>query len=269
MPVKGSAMQIHRLIGIVGLLLAACTGMRTTVIDETKAALAPTGTLRVAFLLAPVYATKDPSTGELKGVAVDLGKELARQLEVPFAPVIYTSAPALIGGAKAGEWDIVLTGISPERAMEIDFSPPYMEVEQGCLVRGGVPITAASDVDTAGIRVGVLEKSFADAPLSRSLKSASLVRAKTLDELYALLESGKADVLVSGKTGLFSAAVRLAGSRVVEGRILSESLGLGLPKGRLPTAAEYVTNFVEAAKSNGQVQASIEKAGLRGVVVAP
>ena len=42
--------------------------------------IAPTGKLRVAFVSVPIYATKDAATGELKGVAIDLGKELAHQI---------------------------------------------------------------------------------------------------------------------------------------------------------------------------------------------
>ena len=73
-------------------------------------------------------------------------------------------------------------GINAERAAAMDFSAPYMEVEQGYLVRAGVSIATASDVDKAGIRIGVLEKSGADLYLSRTLKNATLVRVKSLPE---------------------------------------------------------------------------------------
>ena len=152
--------------GVVGLLIGGCAGIRIGATAETKAALAPTGKLRVAFLSAPLYATKDPATGELKGVAVDLGKELSLQVGVPFEPVGYAAVPALIAGAKAGEWDVALMGINAERATAMDFSAPYMEVEQGYLVRAGVPIATALDVDKSGIRIGVLEKAGADIYLS-------------------------------------------------------------------------------------------------------
>ncbi len=263
-------MRIGRWIGVwaICLLMAGCAGMDGGANHQAKTALAPTGKLRVAFLLAPIYATKNATTGELNGVAVDLGKELARRLEVPFEPVTYTGAPALIGDAKTGKWDIVLTGISPERAVEIDFSPPYMEAEQGCLVRSGAAIASVTDLDQPGIRIGMLEKSFADAPLSRSTKSATIVRTKTLGELYALLESGNADAIVSGKTGLFAAAAKISGARVLDGRILSEPIGIGVPKGRIPAASEHVSRFVAEVRSNGSVGALIDKAGLRGVVVA-
>jgi polar amino acid transport system substrate-binding protein len=54
----------------------------------------------------------------------------------------------------------------------MDFSAPYMEVEQGYLVRAGVPAATMADVDRAGIRIGVLERSGADLHLSNTLKSA-------------------------------------------------------------------------------------------------
>lgn len=254
--------------GVVGLLIGGCAGMPTGASPETKAAVAPTGKLRVAFLSAVIFAIKDPATGELKGVAVDLGKELARRVGVPFEPVVYAAVSALIGGAKSGEWDIVLTGIDAERAAAIDFSAPYMELEQGYLVRDGISIATVSDVDKAGIRIGVLEKAAADNLLSQTLKNAVLVRSKGIAELYALLESGRADVIATGKPGLFAVAAKQPGSRVLDGRILVEPIAMGVPKGR-NVAAVYVGNFVEEAKADGLVKSVIERAGLRGVVVAP
>jgi polar amino acid transport system substrate-binding protein len=237
--------------------------------SETKAAVAPTGKLRVAFLSAPIYATKDSATGELKGVAVDLGKELARRVGVPFDPVVYPNPPALIGGAKSGEWDVALMGINAERAAAMDFSAPYMEVEQGYLVRAAVSIATASDVDKAGIRIGVLEKAGADLYLSRTLKNAVLVRAISVPELFALFGAGKADVIAAIKTALFVEAEKQPGSRVLDGRFLVEPIGMGVPKGRDTAAAAYVGKFVEEAKAEGLVKSAIERAGLRGVVVAP
>ena len=255
--------------GVLGLFIAGCAGMQTAAPPATKAAVAPTGKLRVAFLSAPLYAIKDPATGELKGVAVDLGKELARRLGVPFEPMVYAGVPALVGGAKSGEWDIVLLGTSAERAEAIDFAAPFMELEHGYLVRAGVPIATPSDVDQPGIRVGVLESAVADAHLSRTLKNATLVRSRSVAELFALMGAGQAEVIATGTPGLFAVAAMHPGSRVLDGRIFVEPIGMGVPKGRHAAAALYVGKFVEEAKEAGLVRSAIERAGLRGVVVAP
>ena len=254
---------------VVGLFVAGCAGVQGGMSAETRAALAPTGKLRVAFLSAPIYATKDPATGEPRGVAVDLGKDLAQRVNVPFEAVVYPTFPELMSGAKSGQWDVALMGVDAERAKVVDFSAPFMNVEQGFLLRAGATITSASAVDATGVRVGVLEKSSLDALLSQRLKNATIVRAKTLAENYALLDAGKADVVAGTKPALFTAASSRPGTQVLDGGLPSDQIGMAVPKGRDPAGAAYVGRFIEEAKAAGQVRSAIERAGLRGVVVAP
>lgn len=241
---------IHWLTAIFALMLTGCVGMHTAPTPEARNALAPTGKLRVGFIsTSPIHATKDAASGEFKGVAVDLGKELARRIGVPFEPVAYSSVPALIAGAKTGEWDVATMGINAERALVVDFTAPYMEVEFSYLVPQGSPISTLSDVDRPGVRIGVVEKS----------SPAGMVES---------LRAGRADALFGTKAGMLSQAEKLAGSRVLEGRSGGEETGVAVPKGRDLSAA-YVRKFVESAKSEGLVKAAIERAALRGVVVAP
>lgn len=260
---------------MLGFLFGGCASTQRTApattapTPEARQAVAPTGQLRVAFLSGPLYAAKEPTTGELKGVAVDLGRELAHRVGVPFQPVLYPNPGAILAGAKSGEWDVALMGINPERAATLDFSSPYMEVEQGYLARAGIPVTSASDVDKSGIRVAVAEKTGADVHLSSALKNATLVRTKSVAELDAVLDSGNADVIAATKALLFDRAAKRMGSRVLDGSFLVEPIGMGVPKGRNAIAAEYVSRFVEEAKATGQVKSAIETAGLRGVSVAP
>jgi polar amino acid transport system substrate-binding protein len=252
---------------MLGGVLAGCASQPPSA--ETRATLAPTGKLRVGFLLVPLYATKDAATGEYRGLAPEIGKQLAQSVGLPPEWVAYPSVPALINGAKAAEWDIALSGINTERAAVIDFSAPMMEVEQGYLVRAGVPIDAAAQVDRAGVRIGVLERAGADVFLSKELKNAQLVRVNSPSELFGLFAAGKADVIAGTKSTLFAESAKQPGSRVLDGRIVVEPIGAGVPKGRAPGAAQYVARLVEQAKADGRVKAAIEKAGLRGVTVAP
>ena len=260
---------IHWLTGIFALMLTSCVGMQTAPTPEARNALAPTGKLRVGFISgSPIHATKDAASGEFKGVAVDLGKELARRVGVPFEPVAYSSVPALIGGATTGEWDVATMGINAERALVVDFTAPYMEVEFSYLVPQGSPISTLSDVDRPGVRIGVVEKSSPDVYLTGTIRSATLVRAPTVAGMAESLRAGRADALFGTKAGMLSQAEKLAGARVLEGRSGGEETGMAIPKGRDLSAA-YVRKFVESAKSEGLVKAAIERAALRGVVVAP
>jgi len=261
---------IHWLMtAVFALMLTGCAGVQTAPTQEQRQALAPTGKLRVGFLVTtPTHAIKDPSSGELKGPAVDLGREMARRLGVPFEPVAYTSFLSVLAGAKSGAWDIATMGIIPERREIVDFTTPYMIVEFGFLVPSGSSISALADVDRPGVRIAALEKSSPDAYLSGALRNATLVRLPTLAEMMQSLRAGRADAVYGVKATMLSQSEKLPGSRVLEGQFGGEETAIAVPKGRQLGAA-YARQFVEAAKSEGLVKAAIEKAGLRGVVVAP
>lgn len=258
---------IRWLMTAVAVMLAGCAGAQTA--QEHKQALAPTGKLRVGFLsTTPIHATKDAASGEFNGPAVDLGKELARRIGVEFEPVAYTSFPPVLAGAKSGEWDVAMIGISSEREQIVDFTAPYMVVEFGYLVPSGSSISMLADVDKPAVRIAVLEKSSPDAYLSRTLQRATLVRVSTIAGMVEALKAGRADALYGTKAGMLSQAANVPGSRLLEGGSGGEETGIAVPKGRQLGAA-YARQFVEEAKSGGLVKAAIERAGLRGVVVAP
>jgi polar amino acid transport system substrate-binding protein len=259
---------------LLGLVVGLFAGIGTAITQtaptaDERQALSPTGKLRVGFLLNnPVHATKDPVSGELRGVSIDIGKEFARRIGVPYDGVGYASIPALEASAQSGQWDILVFGANSERAKLMDFSPAFMEVEVGYLVPAGSSISALSDVDKPGIRIAVTEKGAVDAYLSASLKSAILLRAPIGTDSAELLASGKVDTYASLKPFLFRASERMPGSRVLEGRIFAERIAIAVPKGRDVSMA-YVRRFIEDVKSIGFVKESIDRAGLRGVVLAP
>ena len=70
------------------------------------------------------------------------------------------------------------------------------------------------------------------------------------------------------KPVLFEMSNQLPGSRVLDGRPGIDPHAMAMPKGR-DLGVAYARQFIEDAKSEGLVQAAIERAGVRGVVVAP
>jgi len=246
-----------------------CAGISTAPTPQARQALAPTGKLRVGLQLGnPLNVIKDSASGEMKGVAFDLGKELARRMGVPFEPVLYPSVGAVLDGGKSGAWDVAFVGFSPARAKEWDFTALHLEVEFGYLVPGGSPISTMTDVDRPGIRVAVQQKSGPDAFFSRTLKNVAMIRASSNPGALEAVKSGKADVMGSIKPVLFELSNQLPGSRVLDGRPGIDPHSMAMPKGRDPGAA-YARQFIENAKSEGLIKAAIERAGLRGVIVAP
>ena len=211
---------------------------------------------------------RDSASGEMKGVAFDLGKEFARRMGIPFEPVLYPSIGALLDGGKSGNWDVAFVGFNPARAKEWDLTAPHLEIELGYLVPGGSSISTLTEVDRPGIRVGVAEGGLADRLLTPAIKVATLIRVPTTPDGLEMLKSGRADVFAANKPSLFEMSDQVPGFRVLDGRFATDRLAMAMPKGR-DLGMAYARIFVEDAKSEGLVKAAIERAGLRGAVVAP
>ena len=243
--------------------------MNQTVSPSTRSELAPTGRLRVGinaanFLLVTNYV---PGT-DPHGVAPDLGRELARLLDVPVEFVVYDSPGKLAEAGKTGVWDVAFLGNEPQRASEIAFTAPYLEIPVTYLVPDGSPIRAIEDVDREGVRVAVMEKSAYDLFLTRHLKHAQLQRATSIDASYQLFVQENLDALAGLKPRLVIDAEKLPGANVLEGQVTSVKQSAGTLHGR-DSGAQYLREFIEQAKSSGLVARLIEHYGVRGVSVAP
>src|SRR6267142_3418791 len=193
-------------MSFAALLLSSCA-TAPQVPPAARSELAPAGKLRVGinvqnFLLV----NKERVGGEYSGVAVGLGRELGRRLDVPVELVAFDTAGKLADAVKAGAWDVAFLGNEPARESEIAFSAAYLEIEAGYLVPAGSPIRAIAEVDREGVRIAVNAKSAYDLYLTRNLQRAKLFRAPTVDASYELFVNDKLDVLAGLKPRLVTDA---------------------------------------------------------------
>lgn len=237
--------------------------------DPRVADLVQAGRIRVGLgVVAPHWAIKDPVTGELRGVAVDLARALAARLGIEFVPVEYPSPSRVPDGLKVGAWDVGFLGIDPSRATVVDFAPPHMQVEATYLVPADSSIRNIVDADQPGVRIAVARKGVEEIVLSRMIKRAELRGVETISAGFELLRAGNVDVLAAPRPALLQSSARLPGSRVLEDRFHATFGAMAVPKGQAGRLA-YISEFIEEAKASGLVQQAIERAGLRGVQVAP
>ena len=242
--------------------IAAASVAAQSVSPALKAELAPGGTLRAGINYNnPLLARRDPATGALTGLAVDLSRELGRRLGVSVELVPYDAAGRLADAAKTGAWDIAFLAADPARANEIDFTAAHIELEGTYLVPAGSPLQRVEDVDRPGVRIAVTAKSGYDLFLSREVKQAQLVRAATTPESIDMMTAQKLDAVAGLRTTLNAAAPRFPGSRVLSGRFMTIPQAAGVPRGR-PAAARYVRQFIEDMKASGFVAAGLARHGL-------
>jgi polar amino acid transport system substrate-binding protein len=229
--------------------------------------LTPTGKLRVGVNLGNFLLVQRNADGSIRGIVPDLAEELARRLGVAAELRQYEKVGEVADGAKKGEWDVCFIGAEPQRASEIDFTAPYVEIEATYLVPAGSPIRDLAQVDRKGVRIAVSDRSAYHLWLSRNIRNAELVTAEGIDGSYRRFVEAKLDVLAGLKPRLLQDREKLPGSRILEGRFTAVQQAIGTPKGR-PEGAAYLRRFAEDIKASGLVAQLIERHGVRGLSVA-
>ncbi len=233
--------------------------------------LAPSGVLRATFLgTNPVQARVDGATGEIRGPAADIARELARRDGAQLALTPLVGVPAVIDSIKSGIADIGFLAFDPSRALEVDFSRPYSVIGNSYLVPANSPIQSLAEIDRPGVRIGVGAADAADLVLSRTLRQAELRRgeARTIEALVAVMQGGTVDAYAGNRQRLLEAQSKLPGARILAGNFLVVEQAIVVPKGNMMRLA-IIDRFLDEARASGFIRASLDRAGLKAVEVAP
>jgi len=256
-------------IAILAALAASCSSAPPKPTPAAVAQLAPTGVLRAAINFGnPVLASRDPATGEPRGVSVDLSRELARRLGVPLEIVPYAAAGRVVEAVKTGAWDVAYVAIDPVRGADMFQSPPYIVIEGSYLVPADSPIRSNAEVDREGVRIVVGKGSAYDLFLSRAIRRAMLVRAPTSPEVVNTMIAQKLEVAAGVRQQLERDARRVPGVRLLGGRFMVIHQAMAVPRGR-EAGARLVRDFIEEMKASGFVAQALRRHGIEGAAVAP
>jgi polar amino acid transport system substrate-binding protein len=269
--------------GILGVALAAATTLAafaqgapnargstvTPVSPEVLKELAPTGKLRAGLNLGNGVLVQGPAS-DPRGITVDLSRELARRLGVGVEFVTYEAAGKVFEALKSGVWDIAFFAIEPARAAEVEFTAPYVLIEGTYMVLKDSPLKVIADVDRPGVRIAVGVGSAYDLYLTRTLKNAQLVRAKTGGgrAMIDLFLADKLEAAAGVKQPLVEYAQTDPNVRVMDGRFQVIEQAMGMPKGK-PNAARYLRAFVEDMKASGFVADALKRSNQPDAEVAP
>ena len=231
--------------------------------------LAPTGKLRAAINFGNgVLAQRGPN-GEPRGISADLSVELGRRLGVPVEFVPREAAGKVFEALAAGIVDIGFIAIEPVRAAEVEFTAPYVLIDGTYMVRKDSPLKDVGDVDRPGIKIGVGLASVYDLYLTRTLKHATLVRAKVGGAPAGIppFVEQNLDAAAGVRQPLDIYAKEHPEMRVMTGAFQQIRQAMGTPKGRL-AGARYLATFVEDVKASGFVADGLRRSG-QAAEVAP
>jgi polar amino acid transport system substrate-binding protein len=231
--------------------------------DPRVADLVRAGKVRMA-LFPPQY-TKDPATGELKGVWADVARAFAARVGVELVLVEHPTPPRMVECLKAGACDVGFLGFDPARAADVEgFSPPFIEFDYTYLVPPHSLIRSHADADRPGVRIAVVHAHASTLALTRIRKQAELVSVDTPDSAFDLLRTGRVDAWASARLALVDYSAQLPSSRVLEDRYGANRPAVVVAKGQAALLA-YISEFIEEIKASGFVQQAITRSGWRGV----
>ena len=233
--------------------------------DNIAEQLAPTGVLRAGINMSNfLLVTGRTGSGDPDGVSPDMARALAERLGVPVKMVPFPTPGELADAAEDDVWDIGLIGAEPQRAEKIAFTLAYTEIEATYLVPPGSPIRSVEEVDRAGIRIAVSARSAYDLWLTRNIQNAELVRAQGLGAAFQLFVDEGLDALAGLRPALIGDVEKLPGARILDGRFSAVQQAIGVPRLRPGSAAAFVAEFVEEAKTSGLVASLIARHGVEG-----
>jgi polar amino acid transport system substrate-binding protein len=235
-------------------------------------AVAPSGSLRVAIGVGPAqsefWATRDPASGDLQGVTVELAKLAAARLGLPLQLVPFANSGEIAGAAGTGAWDLSFMPADLERAKLVDQGPAYVVYISAYLLRPGSDIKGIADVDRAEHRVGCIDGTSTSRTLARVLKYATLTCFSGADQAATMLREGKIDALAMGRGAASQLQKAIPGSRLLDEAVQTTNVVVVVPKGH-PEVGAWAARMLEDAKVDGTVRRVLDQCGFSQSIVAP
>ena len=240
-------------------------GASKSVVDT----IAPKGRLRAGINLSNFLLVSHVDVNGIPvGVSPDMAAALAGRLGVEIEFITFPNPGDVADAANQDLWDVGNIGADPARAEHIDFSAPYAEIDCTYLVPAGSSFATLSEVDTPGVRISVKKRAAYDLWLERNLESADLVHSHSLDSAFQTFVEQDLDALAGLRPRLTADALKLPGSRLLDGRFSAVQQAMGTPRNRDSVGVDYINEFVADAKATGLVSELIAKHGADGLSVA-
>jgi polar amino acid transport system substrate-binding protein len=253
---------------IFALLLVLALNGGASAVDPI---LAPTGTLRAAYIVANLaQARVDAGTGAITGVVADLTRELARRAGVPMIITPLPTAAAVLEAVRTDAADIGFVAPNPERTGVVLYSQTYMLVQQSALVRTDSPLHSVRELDRPGQIIGINIDDSVGVWLRERLTAARL-RATTdytLREAVQWLQDGTVVAFAGGRQRLTSGTQNVQGLRLLDDNFYGVPQAIAVPLDRTDRL-QLVNAALDELRANGFLADSVRRSGVEGLTVAP
>ena len=238
-------------------------------IDAISKKLAPTGVLRIGLNMSNFLLIngKDAS-GLPDGVSPGIGKRLAEELNVKHELVLFAKPGLLADEVNNDKWDIGNIACEKERSKTIDFSNSYANIDANFIFRRKDNFKTNEDINIAGTKVAVLERSAYDLWLTENFKNVELIRVNTIEESHKLFREKKVDVLAGLKPKLIEEIEANDDFQMITIPFTFIKQSIGIKKGN-PEILDFINNFISKLIKEGFVEDLLKKHNVQNKLSIP
>ncbi len=208
---------------------------------------------------------RDPRSGQLSGLDIDLATALASDLQAKLQ-FVDSSFVTLIQDLHTNRCDVAMFGIAmlPSRMEKLQFSTPYLQSDiYAITTRTNRIVRQWSDIDQPGVLVGVQAGTFMEPIMRERLRQAELVSIQLPQTRERELIAGRVDVFMTDYP---------YGRSVLEASDWASLLTSPTPFHVLPYAhaskpgdaewRELLNTFVARIRQDGRLEAAARRHGL-------
>ncbi|MBV8619666.1 MAG: transporter substrate-binding domain-containing protein [Curvibacter sp.] len=164
----------------------------------------------------------------------------------------------LIPGLISRRFDMAVSAIyiTDERRKVVDFSDPYFAGGLVAMVKAGTPVKAPLDLNgkKVSVQVGTKSVSF----VKQAFAQVELIEVEKNQEMFNLVDIGRADALVTGKPAAYQYMRSRPGLQVVEPPLSTEEYGMALRKDE-PELTRALNAALARLKADGSYQRIVGK----------
>ena len=228
-------------------------------IDNISEKLAPKGVLRVGLNMSNfLLVNSKDSNGLPGGVSPDMGKKLAKELNVNCELVQFEKPGLLADAVNNDQWDIGNIAFEKERSKTIDFSEPYVNIDANFIFRNKDNFYSNDEINSPGIKIAVVERSAYDLWLTDNFKNVELIKVNTIDDSHKLFREGHVDVLAGLKPKLIEELKTNNNFKIISNPFTYIKQSIGIKKGN-PEILEFLNEFISKLIREGYIEQLLKK----------
>ena len=238
-------------------------------IETISKKLVPTGVLRVGINMSNfLLINGKDSDGLPDGVSPDIGKRLARELNVECKLIQFKKPGLLADAVDENMWDVGNIACEKERRKTIDFTNPYVNIDANFMFRKKDNLKTNGDINLPGIKIAVLERSAYDLWLTENFKNVELIRVNTIEESHQLFREDKVNVLAGLKPKLIEEIKTNNDFQMIDSPFTYIKQSIGIKKGN-PEILDFLNKFITNLIKEGYVENLLKKHNVQNKLSIP